>query len=102
MVNFHVIWNNDASMKLDCQSMRHDCLAFDFDHSVSSARLPSKPHHLEVVSHKENMARATILRTHCKLGHRLDGVRVHTDGWRYCKTCNTEAKRRNRAKMKKK
>jgi len=37
-------------------------------------------------------------KTHCKNGHEFtpENTRVSAQGWRYCKACNTEAKRKER------
>lgn len=40
-------------------------------------------------------------KTHCKLGHLIDGVRYHPDGsfrQRYCKTCNNITSARSKAR----
>lgn len=40
------------------------------------------------------------LQQFCKNGHPLDGVRTRAKGGRYCKICNRDSKRRQRAKAK--
>lgn len=62
------------------------------------------PDHVEVVTPEENkrrgysIARLYAKRTHCRIGHPLDGVTRRKDGTshRYCKTCARERMRAQR------
>lgn len=62
------------------------------------------PDHLEPVTRAENMRRHAPFDPRkqsaiCKKGHPLDGTRTREGGGRYCKTCNAESKRRQRARL---
>lgn len=63
------------------------------------------PHHLEPVTHAENIRRSTVLRegkTHCLRGHPLSGENlfVRRNGVRECKICQRAQLRRSRARAK--
>jgi hypothetical protein len=74
----------------------------EIDHTCD-APLCCNPAHLEAVSHGVNLTRASGKRTTCPGGHPLDGQRRQHDPdgtariARYCKTCNNERGRRQRA-----
>ena len=67
------------------------------------------PDHMEPVSSRENTLRGETLqaankaKTHCIHGHELsvDNLYVDPKGWRHCRTCQAEQKRRYKAKKKK-
>ena len=53
-----------------------------------------RPEHLEVVTHKENMARSSVVKTHCKNGHLLAGenlVQWCIKTKRQCRLCQNAA-----------
>lgn len=57
------------------------------------------PDHMEVVRPGENVRRGmgAAMKTHCKEGHPLDGVRP--SGARFCRTCAKECSRRWRRRL---
>ena len=66
----------------------------EIDH-VCRIRNCVNPEHLEAVTHRENMLRASALRTHCPHGHKLEGDNLVTGvlrsrGSRNCLRCRRE------------
>jgi len=58
-------------------------------------------HHLEAVTHAENIRRIYANKTHCARGHEYSGTNVYTapNGQRYCRICNGQAQRRWRERQ---
>lgn len=58
------------------------------------------PEHLEAVSQRENLMRADTIaarnaaKTHCLRGHNLSDAYVTTNGWRLCRRCKNELRRK--------
>lgn len=72
----------------------------DVDHTCRN-RACVNFHHLEEVTHAENMRRMSAAITECKWGHAYDEANTgYTpgDGWRYCRTCLREKMRRRKAR----
>lgn len=73
----------------------------EIDH-LCKTRACVNPAHMEVVTHAENMRRATgwkkVPATHCKYGHPFDeeNTTFLPDGKRACRTCQRERMRKHR------
>lgn len=50
------------------------------------------PHHLEAVTHQENVRRRGEAQSHCKRGHPFtgDNLKIRPNGSRFCVTCGKE------------
>mgnify|MGYP001583050502 CR=1 FL=1 len=63
----------------------YDSINFDLDHLCRNVWCWN-PNHLEKITHQENISRGYAVRTICKYGHPLDGLR-NNGRHRFCKTC---------------
>lgn len=71
----------------------------ELDHRVCQTRSCANPAHLEAVSHRVNVQRGKVKKTHCKRGHELAGenLMLIRRGTRCMACVNMAAKERHRA-----
>jgi len=69
----------------------------EIDHTCNNRKCVNTDH-MELVTRSENQKRRHQRRprTHCKLGHLLDGRRTRKEGGKYCKTCVVASKKKQR------
>ena len=71
----------------------------EIDH-LCRVRACLNPDHLEAVTHRENMRRAALLRTHCPSGHQYSGDNLYVNrGSRFCRRCHVLSERARRATL---
>lgn len=67
----------------------------ELDHRVCKTRSCCNPAHLEAVTHRENVLRGEVKRTHCKRGHELTGGNLMPTGQgSRCRECYLQHKAR--------
>lgn len=87
---------------------------FEIDHKKCNFPPCVNPDHLEAVTRKENMARASKIglalggrangrrmqaKTHCPQGHSYDDAIINKHGWRRCRPCFYAKQKRRRSLM---